>query len=68
MNYLPMTEIYTTTEIVSELKNILEIQYDNDLAEYLGVGKQSVYQYKQKVNPDIQQRIISELLVLLKKP
>lgn len=68
MNYLPMTEIYTTTEIVSELKNILEIQYDNDLAEYLGVGKQSVYQYKQKVNPDIQQKIISELLVLLKKP
>lgn len=68
MNYLPMTEIYTTTEIVSELKNILEIQYDNDLAEYLGVGKQSVYQYKQKVNPDIQQKIISELLILLKKP
>ena len=68
MNYLPMTEIYTTTEIISELKNILEIQYDNDLAEYLGVGKQSVYQYKQKVNPDIQQKIISELLVLLKKP
>lgn len=68
MNYLPMTEIYTTTEIVSELKNILEIQYDNDLAEYLGVGKQSVYQYKQKVNPDIQQKIISELLALLKKP
>lgn len=67
MNYLPMTEIYTTTEIISELKNILEIQYDNDLAEYLGVGKQSVYQYKQKVNPDIQQKIISELLVLLKK-
>ena len=68
MNYLPMTEIYTTTEIISELKNILEIQYDNDLAEYLGVGKQSVYQYKQKVNPDIQQKIISELLILLKKP
>ena len=68
MNYLPMTEIYTTTEIVSELKNILEIQYDNDLAEYLGVGKQSVYQYKKKVNPDIQQKIISELLILLKKP
>lgn len=68
MNHLPMTEIYTTSEIISELKNILEIQYDNELAEYLGIGKQSIYQYKQKVNPDIQQKIISELLVLLKKP
>lgn len=67
MNHLPMTNIYTTTEIISELKDILEIQYDNELAEYLEVGKQSVYQYKQKVNPDIQQKIISELLVLIKK-
>lgn len=61
-----MTEIYTTTEIISELKDILEIQYDNELAVYLDVGKQSVYQYKQKVNPDIQQKIISELLILIK--
>lgn len=67
MNYLPMTKIYTTTEIVSELKDILGIKYDNELAEYLEVGKQSVYQYKQKVNPDIQQKIISELLILIKE-
>lgn len=66
MNYLPMTNIYTTTEIISELKDILGIQYDNELAEHLEVGKQSVYQYKQKVNPDIQQKIISELLILIK--
>lgn len=67
MNYLPMAEIYNTTEIVSKLKNILEIQYDNELAEYLKVDKQSVYQYKQKVNPDIQQKIISELLALIEE-
>lgn len=66
MNHLPMNEIYTTTEIVSELKDILEMQYDNELADYLGIGKQSIYQYKQKVNPDIQQKIISELLILIK--
>ena len=66
MNHLPMTDIYTTTEIISELKDILGMQYDNELAEYLEVGKQSVYQYKQKVNPDIQQKIISELLTLIK--
>lgn len=67
MNHLPMTNIYTTTEIISELKDILGIKYDNELAEYLEVGKQSVYQYKQKVNPDIQQKIISELLILIKE-
>ncbi len=67
MNHLPMAEIYNTTEIVSKLKNILEMQYDNELAEYLEVDKQSVYQYKQKVNPDIQQKIISELLALIEK-
>lgn len=66
MNHLPMNEIYTTPEIISELKDILEIQYDNELADYLGIGKQSIYQYKQKVNPDIQQKIISELLILIK--
>lgn len=66
MNHLPMNEIYTTTEIISELKDILEMQYDNELADYLGIGKQSIYQYKQKVNPDIQQKIISELLILIK--
>lgn len=63
-----MTKIYTTTEIISELKDILEIHYDNELAEYLDIDKQSVYQYKQKKNPDIQQKIISELLALIKKP
>ena len=67
MNHLPMANIYTTTEIVSELKDILGIKYDNELAEYLEVGKQSIYQYKQKVNPDIQQKIISELLILIKE-
>ncbi len=67
MNYLPMTDIYTTPEIISEMKNILGITHDNELAEYLEVGKQSVYQYKQKVNPDIQQKIISELLTLIKE-
>lgn len=67
MNYLPMTNIYTTTEIVSELKNILGIQHDNEFADYLEVSKQSVYQYKKKVNPDIQQKIISELITIIKK-
>ncbi|WP_199506821.1 MULTISPECIES: helix-turn-helix domain-containing protein [unclassified Psychrobacter] len=62
-----MTDIYTTPEIISEMKNILGITHDNELAEYLEVGKQSVYQYKQKVNPDIQQKIISELLTLIKE-
>lgn len=66
MNYLPMTKIYTTDQIVSELKEILDIKYDNDLAEYLGTSKQSIYQYKKKVNSDIQQKIISELLIIIK--
>lgn len=66
MNYLPMTNIYTTAQIVSELKEILDIKYDNELAEYLGTSKQSIYQYKKKVNSDIQQKIISELLIIIK--
>lgn len=66
MIYLPMTKIYTTDQIVSELKEILEIEYDNELAEYLGTSKQSIYQYKKKVNSDIQQKIISELLIIIK--
>lgn len=61
-----MTKIYTTDQIVSELKEILEIEYDNELAEHLGTSKQSIYQYKKKVNSDIQQKIISELLIIIK--
>ena len=61
-----MTEIYTTNEIISELKNIFNLEHDIDLADHLDISKQSLYQYKKKNHPDIQQRIISELLVLIK--
>lgn len=61
-----MNDIHTPDDIIDELKCILDIRYDNELADYLNVSKQSLYQYKKKVQPDIQQRIISELLVLMK--
>ncbi len=59
-------EIHTPSQIISELKKILDIDYDNDLADHLGVSKQSLYQYKKKIQPDVQQKIISELLILIK--
>ena len=61
-----MTKIYTTIEIVSELKEVLDLSYDNELATYLGVSKQSMNQYKHKIHPDIQQKIISILLAELR--
>lgn len=51
----------TTEEIIRLLKGLTKVKSDSDLAQILDVDKQSVYQYKQKFNEDIQQKIITLL-------
>jgi len=56
MNSLP------TEDIIQLLKEVTKTKHDSDLAKILDVDKQSIYQYKQKSNDDIQQKIITLLL------
>ena len=51
-------------EIINALKEITDCKSDSQLAELLKIDRQSIYQYKKKSSPDIQQKIIS---ILIKK-
>lgn len=53
---------YSSEEILFELKTIVKAKNDIELSKALGIQKQSLYQYKKKTTPDIQQKIISLLL------
>lgn len=53
---------YTTEDIIDLIKVKFEVKTDASLARVLGVEKQSIYQYRQKKNIDIQQKIIILLL------
>lgn len=59
-----MCENLSSDEIISQLKTLLEFKTDKELADFLSVDKQSIYQYKKKGHIDIQQKIIC---ILLKK-
>lgn len=58
-------DILTSEQILKRLKLITHDNLDNELARRLGVSKQSLYQYKQKTNEDIQIRIISLLIHII---
>lgn len=63
MNYLPrFMKSLPTEDIIKLLKEVTKTKHDSDLAKILDVDKQSIYQYKQKSNDDIQQKIITLLL------
>jgi hypothetical protein len=63
MNYLPVfMKTLPTQDIIEQLKDLTETEHDSDLAKILDIDKQSIYQYKQKSNDDIQQKIITLLL------
>jgi hypothetical protein len=57
-----MKKTLATKKIIYFLKKITNSEHDSDLAKVLNVDKQSIYQYKQKTNEDIQQKIITLLL------
>ena len=61
-----MSEILTSSEIIDALKVFFDKKYDKDIAELLAIDKQSVSQYKQKTQEDIQQKIISLLILRIK--
>ncbi|MBU2708489.1 hypothetical protein KCM76_21025 [Zooshikella marina] len=62
---------YSNAQIIDKLKRLLRIKSDTDLAAYLNVQRQSIYQYKARVNDEqggnIPSKIISELLAQLDK-
>ncbi len=62
-----MNKILNSSEIITHTKDILNITHDSELAKYLEVDKQSVYQYKSKTQVDIQQKIICELILYIKE-
>mgnify|MGYP006129084951 CR=1 FL=1 len=57
--------IHTTKEIISRLKELTNDKHDIDLADRLGVCKQSLSQYKNKNSKDLQLRIISLLIDII---
>ena len=57
-----MTSVLSTPQIIDQLKVLLNKESDKDLADLLNIDRQSIYQYKQKEQVDIQQRIISVLI------
>lgn len=54
-------------QIIEELKHHTGSENDNQLGEFLGVGRQGIYQYKRKKTQDIQTKIIVYLLEKLKE-
>jgi len=60
-------QIYSTKEVLTCVKKITNDHYDSDLAERIGVCKQSLSQYKNKSSIDVQLRIISLLLDTIEK-
>lgn len=61
-----MSKILATSEIIDALKIIFDKKYDKEIADLLDVEKQSISQYKQKTQEDIQQKIISLLILRIK--
>jgi len=57
--------IHTPQEVISKLKELINIKHDTELASRLEVSKQSLSQYKNKSNKDLQLRIISLLLEVM---
>jgi DNA-binding XRE family transcriptional regulator len=55
-------QVYSPEEVLKRVKFITKDHYDNDLAKRLGISKQSLSQYKNKVSIDVQLRIISLLI------
>lgn len=55
-------EVYTPTKVLEKVKAITKDVQDIGLASRLGVSKQSLSQYKNKNNIDIQLRIITLLI------
>jgi len=55
-------KVYSAEEVLNKLKAITNDTYDRDLAKRLGVCKQSLSQYKNKNQADIQLKIISLLI------
>lgn len=56
---------YSSEEVLKKLKVITNDSCDSDLAKRLGVCKQSLSQYKNKNQSDIQLKIISLLINLI---
>jgi len=67
MVYLLFMYIYTPEEVLIKVKSITKDNYDSDLAERIGVQKQSLSQYKNKNSVDVQLRIICLLLDILEE-
>lgn len=61
-----MNKEYSTEEILEFVKDIAQVKQDKELATYLSIEKQSIYQYKKKTQVDIQQKIICELISHIK--
>lgn len=58
-----MSKILEPSEIIDALKIIFDKKYDKEIANLLDVDKQSISQYKQKKQEDIQQKIINLLIL-----
>lgn len=55
-------KFYTPEEIIERIKILTGDRFDSELADRLGINKQSFPQYKHKKIVDLQQRIICLLL------
>ena len=55
-------ENLSPVQITEALKQQLRVHSDSDLADRLGVERQSLYSYKKRTTSDIQTRIINVLL------
>lgn len=62
MIHLLFMEILSAKQIIEHVKALTGDRFDSDLAKRLGVDKQSLPQYKNKKNIDVQQKIICLLL------
>lgn len=60
-------KLYNNDQIVNEVKSILKIESDKELAESLGVSKQSIWQFRQPEGIATNQRIMSTLINIIKE-
>lgn len=54
-------------EIINFVKQLTGDKFDNDLAKRLNIDKQSLSQYKNKQRHDLQEKIISLLILQIQK-
>lgn len=59
---MPLEKILTPAEIIDRLLEILDLENDNQLANYLGVERQQILQYRKGKGGNLNCRIISAMV------